>query len=104
MTASTTRFDVPEPHPKCEVKLPGNGGIVHGHIKIVEQRSKGNVWILVALPCWARWSTQIEAGKPAREGIAPGVEDTWVPAFAVDTEDDVYAELKQRYRSLKSVS
>ncbi|GFE20080.1 MULTISPECIES: hypothetical protein [Streptomyces] len=104
MTGSNQRFEVPEPHPECDVRLPGNGGVVHGRIKIVDQRSKGNVWILVALPCWTRWSTQIEVGEPTHEGIAPGVEDTWVPAFAVETEDDVYTELKQRYRKLKSVS
>ncbi len=98
------RFEVPEPHPKCDVRLPGNGGVVHGRIKVVEQRSKGNVWILVALPTWRKWSTQIEVGQPAREGIAPAVEDTWVPAFAVETDDDVYEDLQKSYRRLRSVS
>lgn len=104
LTAPFKRLDVPAPHPKCDVRLPGNGGVVHGRIKGVEERSKGEVWILVSLPCWKKWSTQIEVGEPSLEGIAPATEDTWVPSYAVHTEEDVYQDLQKEYHRLRSVS
>ncbi|MFD9541218.1 hypothetical protein [Streptomyces sp. NPDC060022] len=35
--------------------------------------------------------------EKAHEGISPGVEDAWVPSFAVSTDADIYDQLKALY-------
>ncbi|MFF2184593.1 hypothetical protein [Streptomyces sp. NPDC058155] len=91
-------FDVPEPYPAAELRLPGNSGCVKVKLKRIERRG-AEVWLLVEAPCWNRWSTQVHVGKSAHEGISPGVEDVWAPGFAVSADSDVYARLEAMYQA-----
>ncbi|WP_406078692.1 hypothetical protein OG337_28850 [[Kitasatospora] papulosa] len=96
MTEITRFFDVPEPFPVAELRLPGNGGAVKVKLKRVEGRGE-EVWLLVEAPRWNRWSTQVNVGEKAHEGISPGTEDIWAPAFAVSTEPEIYDQLESLY-------
>jgi hypothetical protein len=98
MTQLARHFDVPDPLPAGELRLPGNSGTVKVKIKRIEKRGK-DTWVLVVAPRWNRWSTQVHVGQPAHEGISPGVEEVWAPSFAVSTEPDVYQRLHSLYLS-----
>lgn len=98
MTQLARHFDVPDPLPAGELRLPGNSGTVKVKIKRIEKRGR-DTWVLVEAPRWNRWSTQVHVGKPAHEGISPGVEEVWAPSFAVSTEPDVYQRLHSLYLS-----
>ncbi|MGW2594803.1 hypothetical protein ACWCXC_31685 [Streptomyces sp. NPDC001515] len=97
MSEITRFFDVPEPLPTVELRLPANSGSVKAKLKRMEQRG-GELWVLVEAPRWKRWSTQVQVGEKAHEGISPGVEDVWAPSFAVSVDSDVYDQLKIQYR------
>ncbi|WP_406188966.1 hypothetical protein [[Kitasatospora] papulosa] len=97
MKEITRFFDMPEPFPAAELRLPGNSGAVKVRLKRVEGRGD-EVWLLVEAPRWNRWSTQVNVGEKAHEGISPGFEEVWAPAFAVSTEPEVYDRLKSLYR------
>ncbi|MBD3549839.1 hypothetical protein [Streptomyces sp. JV180] len=98
MTEIARCFNVPQPFPTGELRLPGNGGAVKVKIKCIEQHGD-DVWVLVEAPRWDCWHTQIEIGEPAHEGISPGVEDVWAPSFAVSAEANVYERLRSLYLS-----
>ncbi|MFD6240603.1 hypothetical protein ACFWFV_13930 [Streptomyces diastaticus] len=86
-------WDVPAPYPEARLHLPGNAGTVKGHLVRME-RHGGQVWALVHVPAWKRWRSQLAVGEPATEGIAPGVEEVWAPAEAVDVSEEVMGDLR----------
>ncbi|MFJ1699450.1 hypothetical protein ACIOHC_30795 [Streptomyces sp. NPDC088252] len=97
MTETKRYFDVPDPLPPGELRFPGNAGCVRVKVKRIEQRGK-ETWVLVEAPRWKRWSTQVMVGEKSHEGISPGFEDVWAPAFAVTADSDDVARLKALYR------
>lgn len=97
MREITKQFNVPEPFPTVELRLPYNSGTVKVKLKRFEQRGS-DLWLLVAVPRWSRWSTQVQVGEKAYEGISPGVEDLWAPAFAVTADSEVFERLEGQYR------
>jgi hypothetical protein len=88
---------VSEPHPRVEVLLPGNGGVIKGRVKVIMQTPTRDVWVKVTVPTWNRWRTQVEVGQPAHEGIAPGEQDMWVPGFAVTGDEDDIRKLQRQH-------
>ncbi|MFE7395695.1 hypothetical protein [Streptomyces sp. NPDC057557] len=93
----TRYFDVPDPLPPGELRLPGNGGSVRVRVKRIEERGD-DVWVLVEAPRWRRWSTQVMVGEKSYEGISPDVEDLWAPGFAVTSDSENFERLKALYR------
>ena len=91
-------FTVSPPYPRVEVRLPGNGGVLKGHVKALTERRGGETWVQVVVPTWSRWRTQVEVGQPAREGIAPGEQTMWAPGFAVTGDSDDIERIQHEYR------
>jgi hypothetical protein len=93
------KFDEPIP---ATVRLPGIGGSVEGEVIAAEIQANGDAWILVKIPIWQRWHTQLKVGKPAVCGLGPAWTEMWCPAYAVETDNDRHDDIAERVRIAKA--
>lgn len=91
-------FVVPEPLPEATLRLPGNAGTVKVKVKKIELASSGEYRVLVDMPCWERWRTQLRPGQPAEEGVSPCTLPVWAPSSAVWGDPEVVLALRAKSR------